>query len=186
MQWCASFCSQSWPFSGVQPHHHRLAMHSTPNTKNNKDISIYTDVQKFVIVMKLANQVKPVSLVKLLNLMHQVSRRHNLFQVSGPDQATLPRCRHPRHPTPSCCKYTCSSVSLKVRPRPKLLHACTHLLCHLFVADVSSVLELPCLYVGVLGLGQPLGGILACGTKLGGAEAGPQVPFQEGEPQLTK
>ena len=51
----------------------------------------------------------------------------------------------------------------KVRPRPKLLHACTPLFRRLFVADVSSVLELACLYVGVLGLGQPLGGIVACG-----------------------
>ena len=67
--------------------------HQTPNTTR-----IYTDVQKFVIVMKLANQVKPVSLVKLLNLMHQVSRRHNLFQVSGPDQATLPTKMPPPPP----------------------------------------------------------------------------------------
>ena len=63
----------------------------------------------------------------------------------------------------TCSSITCSFVSLKVRPRPKLLHAYTRLFRHLFVADVSSVLELPCLYVGVLGLGQPLGGILACG-----------------------
>ena len=51
----------------------------------------------------------------------------------------------------------------RVRPRPKLLHACTPLFRRLFVADVSSVLELLCLYVGVLGLVQPLGGIVACG-----------------------
>ena len=83
--------------------------------------------------------------------------------------------------------HICSFVSIEVRPRSKLLHACTRLFRRLFVANVSSVLELACLYVGVLGLGQPLGGILACGSpKLGGAEDGPQVPFQEGEPQLTK
>ena len=59
--------------------------------------------------------------------------------------------------------HICSFVSIEVRPRSKLLHACTRLFRRLFVANVSSVLELPCLYVGVLGLGQPLGGILACG-----------------------
>ena len=46
------------------------------------------------------------------------------------------------------------------------MHARTRLFRRLFVADVSSVLELPAAYmwvVGVLGLRQPLGGIVACG-----------------------
>ena len=127
--------------------------HQKQNTKHNKDIcrclvSVFSEtiepLRWCIICIKYHTDT--------ICCRHQVQSKQ-IYQDGLPPPPLL-------H---TCSSITCSFVSLKVRPRPKLLHACTRLLCHLFVADVSSVLELPCLYVGVLGLGQPLGGILACG-----------------------